>query len=304
MISVVILSKNNGDTLDACLNSVINTIGEKEIIVVDAHSSDNTPYILEKYRGTIKVVYDEGKGIGVARNIGVNCSKGDIICFVDADAFCSKDHFIKIKDFFDKHPEVGIVNVNVKEIISENVPYIQRMEAKIRLLREKSRYAFGKGEGLLAAGYFMSFRRKVFDDVKGFWDFPPFGADDNDFSMKALAKGWKMGVISLDSWHRHRTSLRMLLEEMWCLGKGKACFIWKWRKHPLAKTGYKQSFLSKLVGIDPLLVTIAAYFLAPVIAARYAIEGRSLSLYPYYVVRQCASFLGLLWGLTTWARKI
>jgi len=102
MISVIVLSKNNGDTLDACLNSIINALGEKEIIVVDAHSSDNTPSILEKYREKIKVVYDEGKGIGIARNIGVKASKGDIICFVDADAFVSKDHFIKIKDYFEK----------------------------------------------------------------------------------------------------------------------------------------------------------------------------------------------------------
>jgi glycosyltransferase involved in cell wall biosynthesis len=61
MISVIVLSKNNSDTLDTCLNSIINALGEKEIIVVDAHSSDNTPSILEKYREKIKVVYDERK---------------------------------------------------------------------------------------------------------------------------------------------------------------------------------------------------------------------------------------------------
>lgn len=112
MISVIILSKNNGDTLDACLKSVISSLGEKEIIVVDAHSSDNTPSILEKYKNHIKVVYDEGKGIGLARNIGVLHSKGDIICFVDADAFVSKDHFVKIKECFDRHPEVGIARAH------------------------------------------------------------------------------------------------------------------------------------------------------------------------------------------------
>jgi glycosyltransferase involved in cell wall biosynthesis len=61
MISVIVLSKNNGDTLDTCLNSIINALGEKEIIVVDANSSDNAPSILEKYREKIKVVYDERK---------------------------------------------------------------------------------------------------------------------------------------------------------------------------------------------------------------------------------------------------
>jgi hypothetical protein len=32
----------------------------------------------------------------------------------------------------------------------------------------------------------MAFRRKVFNDVKGFWEYPPYGADDLDFCMKAL----------------------------------------------------------------------------------------------------------------------
>ncbi|MEM3641427.1 MAG: glycosyltransferase family 2 protein, partial [Candidatus Bathyarchaeia archaeon] len=181
MISVIVLSKNNGDTLDKCLSCIINSYGDKEIIVVDAHSSDNTPRILEKYRGKISVIYDEGKGIGIARNLGVSHSKRDIICFVDADAFCSKDHFVKIKELFDKNPEIGVIDVHPYEKISGNIPYVQKMEAKIRFLRIKSRYTLIKDEKLMAAGYFISFRRKVFDDVKGFWSFPPYGADDNEF---------------------------------------------------------------------------------------------------------------------------
>jgi glycosyltransferase involved in cell wall biosynthesis len=303
MISVIILSKNNGDTLDACLKSVVNSLGLKEIIVVDAHSSDNTPSILEKYKNYIKVVYDEGKGIGLARNIGVLHSKGDIICFVDADAFVSKDHFVKIKECFDRHREVGIVNVRVKEIVSDRVPYIQRMEAKIRLLREKSKTVFSKSEDSLATGYFISFRRKVFDDVGGFWEFPPFGGDDYDFQLKVLAKGWKMAWISLDSWHRHRISLKELLKEMWMWGKGKACFIIKWRKHPLVSVGFRRSFVTKLIK-EPMLLAIVAYVFSPFLAVKYTVASRSLSIYPYYVVRQYAFLFGFLWGLNTWAKKL
>ncbi|MEM2507700.1 MAG: glycosyltransferase, partial [Nitrososphaeria archaeon] len=290
--------------LDACLSSIINSYGDKEIIVVDAHSFDNTPAILEKYSGKIKVVYDEGKGIGIARNIGVMHSKGDIICFVDADAFCSRDHFIKIKEFFDKHPEVGIINVKVKEKMSMHLPYVQRLEAKIRFIRGRSKYTFGRSEGLLATGYFMSFRRKVFDDVKGFWEFPPFGADDSDFTMKALTKGWKLASINLDSWHRHRPSLQALLKEMWMLGKGKACFIIKWRSHPLIRAGYKHSLVIGFTGAATILLTIIAHVLAPIIALRYAIHGKSVSIAPYYTVRQYTYLLGFLWGLGTWAKKL
>lgn len=302
MISVIVLSKNNGDTLDACLKSIIGAIGDKEIIVVDARSKDITPKILEKYSDKIRVVYDKGEGIGIARNIGVMHSNGDIICFVDADAFCARDHFVKIKKFFDRHLDVGIINVIPKEQVFGVLPKIQKMEAKVRLIRRGSKHTLG--EGLLAAGYFMAFRRKVFNDVGGFWKFPPYGADDNDFTMKALAKGWKLASISLDSWHRHRTSFGTLIKEMWMQGKGKACFITKWRNHPLIKAGYKSSLITKITRSDPLLLTIIAYALSPFIALRYAIVGKDLSIIPFYVIRQYALFLGFLWGLNTWVRKL
>ena len=284
MISVIVLSKNNDDTLDKCLKSIIESDGEKEIIVVDAHSTDNTPQILRKYRGKIKVVYDEGKGIGIARNIGVKHSKGDIICFVDADACVSKDHFTKIKRFFNEHPEVGVVHVEPSETFSDDLPYVQRIQAKLRQIRRGSPYTLSKGESLLAVGYFLSFRRKVFDEVGGFWEFPPYGADDNDFSMKVLLKGWKLGVIKLRSWHRYRTTFKELLRRMFGLGKGKACLIIKWRRNPLFKRVYKNRLLSRLAENYQLLLVTAAYILSPIIAARYAIEARNLSIYPFYVV--------------------
>ncbi|MEM5867927.1 MAG: glycosyltransferase family 2 protein, partial [Candidatus Aenigmatarchaeota archaeon] len=175
---------------------MIDSFEDKEIIVVDAVSSDNTPSILRKYEGKIKVIFDEGKGIGIARNIGVLHSRGEIICFVDADAICAKDHFVKIKEYFDEHPDIGIINVIPKEKISDELPYVQKLEAQIRLIRRGEKSMIGGS--LLATGYFMAFRRKVYDDVKGFWEFPPFGADDNDFTLKALAKGWKFVSINLD----------------------------------------------------------------------------------------------------------
>ena len=82
-ISIIVLSKNNGDTIAYTLLSIVKAKVPKgykrEIIVVDARSTDNTPRILEKFKRWIKVVYDNGEGIGIARNIGVLNSSGDII---------------------------------------------------------------------------------------------------------------------------------------------------------------------------------------------------------------------------------
>ena len=112
MISVIILSKNNDDTLEACLRSVVSCPPhKKEIIVVDGHSIDNTPAILEKYRDRIKVVYDEGKGVGLARNMGATAATHDIIAFLDSDVICARDHFTTLLDYFEKHPQVGAADI-------------------------------------------------------------------------------------------------------------------------------------------------------------------------------------------------
>jgi glycosyltransferase involved in cell wall biosynthesis len=302
MISVIVLSKNNGNTLDKCLKSIYDSEGEKEIIVVDAHSSDATPKILLKYAGKIEVIYDEGKGIGIARNLGVSHAKGRLICFVDADAFCSADHFVKIRECLSNDLEVGVIHVESVERISGSLPLTQRLEGKLRLARRAANYGLSHGE-LFAVGCFISLRRKVFEDVGGFWTFPPYGADDSDFSIKAVAKGWKIGRIRLKSWHRHRTSLKEWLREIWGLGKGRACWIKKWGKY-IAKRTSKQSVFSRFFENYPLALAVAAYILSPIIASRYVIKTKTLAFYPFYITRQHVSLFGFLWGLATWARKI
>jgi len=110
LLSIIILSKNNGRTIGYTLLSLLRAKVpsgySREIIVVDAKSSDNTPKILSAFGKFIKVVYDEGRGIGIARNIGVSSSRGDIICFVDADCVVSEDHFLRIISEFENGADV------------------------------------------------------------------------------------------------------------------------------------------------------------------------------------------------------
>lgn len=303
MISVIVLSKNNDDTLDKCLKSITESEGEKEVIVVDAHSTDNTPQILRKYHEKIKVVYDKGKGIGIARNIGVKHSKGDIICFVDADAFVSKDHFTKIKKFFDRNPEIGVIHVDHKTKPLVTSSFVGKMENMFRYHRKIGLEAFSS-EVILAGGCFIAFRRDVFDSVGGFWEFPPYGSDDYDFSMRALANGWKIGVVETDSCHSPRTSFRELFKEMWGWGKGKACWVKKWRSHSLARGMYESRRVFRILGRDLLCYTLLAYLSAPLTAIKYLRITKSLSLYLFSILRQYVYILGFLWGLATWARRL
>jgi len=300
MISVIILSKNNGETLEECLNSIVNSDGDKEIIVVDAHSMDETPKILSKYKNQIKVVYDEGKGIGIARNIGVESSTGEIICFVDADAFVSKDHFTRIERYLSENPEVGIIDVRGTLKLSKKPTFIERLGYKCQsviMKQQKELHAY-------AGGYFMSFRRKAFYDAGGFWRFPPFGADDLDFTVKVVAKGWKKGFIETEGWHQLRRTMASLLRERWGFGKGRACFDKKYLNNPVRSLLISKRIVYRILGKYFWFGIALLHLAAPIIALKYLSKWKSLQVYLYYISREWANFLGYVWGWLTWAKNI
>lgn len=87
-VSVVIPTKNEENYIGNCLNYLSRqTYNDYEILVVDAHSTDNTVKIAEEYGA--KIIFEEkGKGgYGYARNLGVERAKNKIICFLDADIY-------------------------------------------------------------------------------------------------------------------------------------------------------------------------------------------------------------------------
>lgn len=94
-ISVIIPCYNAEKYLDQCLSSVINqTLRDIEIICVDDGSSDNTVNLLHRYADSdarIKVLCQQNKFAGVARNTGMDAASGEYFAFLDADDYYELD---------------------------------------------------------------------------------------------------------------------------------------------------------------------------------------------------------------------
>lgn len=90
-ITTIIICRNSRETINKCLQSVLNqTVKATEIIVVDGNSTDGTSDFLKTKPG-IKIIYQKEQGIANARNIGIQQAQGEFIAFLDADDYWLKN---------------------------------------------------------------------------------------------------------------------------------------------------------------------------------------------------------------------
>ena len=86
-VSVIVTTKNNHATLEACLQSIADQTYEHiELIVVDNNSSDDTKEIARRFTDH---VYDKGPERSAQRNYAVQKSTGDYVCIIDSDMVLS-----------------------------------------------------------------------------------------------------------------------------------------------------------------------------------------------------------------------
>jgi cellulose synthase/poly-beta-1,6-N-acetylglucosamine synthase-like glycosyltransferase len=116
-ISVIIPVYNeNYETLKKSIDSVINSEGEKQIIIVDNNNKNiETLRALAEYvdRDDVLIIFEKKQGKRFAHSKGLKFAKHDIIVFVDSDTIVCKNSFKNlIKPFNDS--EVGAVAGNVK----------------------------------------------------------------------------------------------------------------------------------------------------------------------------------------------
>ena len=114
-VSVVVVTKNNAKTIEKCVENLLNQDYPKqyyEIVFVDGHSSDGTDEIIKNYAQkyqNIKLYYEDYGTIGYARNVGINVSKGEIIAYIDGDAYAPKDWIKKIVEAFSNDNKLAII---------------------------------------------------------------------------------------------------------------------------------------------------------------------------------------------------
>lgn len=114
LVSVVIPAYNAADFIERTLDTVrAQTFDRYEAIVVDDGSTDPTPDVVRAYfaRHGMKgrILRQENRGQGAARNAGMRAAKGAYIALLDSDDLWYPEKLAAVIAEFDRHPDADLI---------------------------------------------------------------------------------------------------------------------------------------------------------------------------------------------------
>jgi glycosyltransferase involved in cell wall biosynthesis len=211
LVSVIVITRNSGRTIAACLKSIRSQIYYPiELIVIDNQSIDETPDIAGKYADVVDTF---GPERSAQRNRGAELAGGDYLLFIDADMTLA--------------PEV--VGDSVEAIRSSGGPAVVIPEASFgegflshcRVL-ERSCY---EGDDDIESARF--FRRRAFEESGGY-DESLTGLEDRDLSLRIVGVNSAPRTNSKISHDEGKMRLREVLAKRRYYSASSAGY---WRKH-------------------------------------------------------------------------
>ncbi len=120
-VSILIPTYNCAHDLSKAIDSVFSqSFLDFEIIIINDGSTDNTADIVQQFvnnnPGKIKYIYQENKGLAVARNTGLDAASGEYIALLDADDCWLPHRLADGVKAMQANPDVGLVHGNITRI--------------------------------------------------------------------------------------------------------------------------------------------------------------------------------------------
>jgi cellulose synthase/poly-beta-1,6-N-acetylglucosamine synthase-like glycosyltransferase len=209
-VSVIVAARNEERTVGQVLECLSNqTYTNREIIIINDRSTDNTSSIIAEFQKKNPVI----KRIDIttvpidmpakknALRSGIEVSKGDILCFTDADCFPPPAWVKELVQQFE--PEVGLVAGYSPYTIPSDKTITSRILQKIFfkfIAYEEFRAAIwssgaiGWNLGWLCTGRNLAYRRKVYDEVGGFEKIKQSISGDDDLFLQLVRKQTKWDI--------------------------------------------------------------------------------------------------------------
>jgi glycosyltransferase involved in cell wall biosynthesis len=223
MISVVICTHNDSGTIREAIEGVLDqTYPNFELILVNDGSTDATAEIASEYE--LRLITVPQGGLSKARNIGMKAAKGEIIAYIDGDAFPDPNWLEYLAHAFMATDHVGVGGPNI-------APHSDGWTAKC------IDYSPGGPNHVLFSdqvaehipGCNMAFRKEALEAVHGFDEQFWIAGDDVDICWKLQESGGTLGYHpGAMVWHHSRNKVRDYLKQQFNYGKAEALLEMKW----------------------------------------------------------------------------
>ena len=221
-VSVIIVSYKVRYYIEQCLYSVLRSVPDAEIFVVDNDSADGSVEFLRKRFPQVEVI-DNGcnAGFGKANNIALAKATGRYVLFLNPDTVVAERTIPGCIEYMDAHPDTGAVGVRMqygdghfalesrRSLPTPSVAF-WHMTGIGRLFSHSSVFAKYHLSYLdrdrecridVVSGAYMFIRKEALDKIGGFDEAFFMYGEDIDLSYRILQQGYKNCYLPLPIVH-------------------------------------------------------------------------------------------------------
>lgn len=222
-ISVVVCSHNGSRTIRECCEGLRRLeYPNFEVVVVDDGSTDQTAAIVQEFG--FQLIRTENRGLSNARNVGLGAATGEIVAYLDDDAYPDPHWLMYLAFAFSYAAYAGVGGPNIPP---GNDGWIAECAAgspggPVHVLLSDC-------EAEHIPGCNMAFRKSCLQAIGGFDPQFRVAGDDVDVCWRLQHQGWKLGFNpAAVVFHHRRNSLRAYWKQQIGYGKAEALLERKW----------------------------------------------------------------------------